>query len=95
VQIAETQPDLIKIEYPGSAKGCRRIREAGQRSVGRACRRESGSRSSRTSCASRATRAARPGFIAGRSIWKEAVGSTAQPVRSSSTPSPDRGWRSA
>lgn len=69
----ETGADLLKLEYPGSAKGCRRIAEvidrpwavlsAGvpfadfQRVVHVAC--DEGGVS---------------GFIAGRSIWKESVG---------------------
>ncbi|HVV21991.1 MAG TPA: hypothetical protein VHF06_21330 [Pseudonocardiaceae bacterium] len=69
----ETGADLLKLEYPGSAKGCRRVAEvidrpwavlsAGvpfadfQRVVHVAC--DEGGVS---------------GFIAGRSIWKESVG---------------------
>ncbi|MFF2846849.1 hypothetical protein ACFVT5_11005 [Streptomyces sp. NPDC058001] len=71
--LADTGADLVKLEYPGSPRGCRRIAEvvrqpwavlsAGvgfeefQRVLKDAC--EEGGAS---------------GFIAGRSIWKEAVG---------------------
>jgi tagatose-1,6-bisphosphate aldolase len=71
--IAETGADLVKLEFPGSAEGCRRVSEvvggpwavlsAGvgfdefQNVLRVAC--DSGGAS---------------GFIAGRSIWKEAVG---------------------
>jgi tagatose-1,6-bisphosphate aldolase len=71
--LTETGADLLKLEYPGSAKGCRRIAEtvrgpwavlsAGvpfaefQEVIRVAC--DEGGVS---------------GFIAGRSIWKEAVG---------------------
>ncbi|MDX6315035.1 MAG: hypothetical protein QOF44_4499 [Streptomyces sp.] len=71
--IAGTGADLVKLEYPGSVRGCRRIAEAVrqpwavlsagvgfeefQRVLCEAC--EEGGAS---------------GFIAGRSIWKEAVG---------------------
>jgi tagatose-1,6-bisphosphate aldolase len=73
--IAETGADLVKLEYPGSAAGCRRIAgvlrqpwavlSAGadfdtfQRVLREAC--DEGGAS---------------GFIAGRSLWKEAVGLT-------------------
>ncbi|MEU6538413.1 hypothetical protein [Streptomyces sp. NPDC047000] len=71
--LADTGADLVKLEYPGSARGCRRIAEvvrqpwavlsAGvgfdefQRVLHESC--EDGGAS---------------GFIAGRSIWKEAIG---------------------
>ncbi len=71
--LAETGADLVKLEYPGSAKACRQVSDvvrgpwavlsAGvafdefQGVLGIAC--EEGGAS---------------GFIAGRSIWKEAVG---------------------
>ena len=73
VQIAETSPDLIKIEYPGSAQGCRRIREAvngpwAVLSAGVGF--EEFQDVLRISC----EEGGASGFIAGRSIWKEAVG---------------------
>jgi tagatose-1,6-bisphosphate aldolase len=72
VQIAELQPDLIKIEYPGSAKGCRRIRETvngpwAVLSAGVGF--EEFQNVLRISC----DEGGASGFIAGRSIWKEAV----------------------
>ena len=73
VQISELQPDLIKIEYPGSAKGCRRISEAvngpwAVLSAGVGF--EQFQDVLRVSC----DEGGASGFIAGRSIWKEAVG---------------------
>jgi tagatose-1,6-bisphosphate aldolase len=73
VQIAETSPDLIKIEYPGSAQGCRRIRDAvngpwAVLSAGVGF--EEFQDVLRISC----EEGGASGFIAGRSIWKEAVG---------------------
>ncbi len=73
MQIADTGVDLVKIEYPGSAKGCRRVAETVKapwavlsagvgfdefQNVLRVCCDEGGA----------------SGFIAGRSIWKEAIG---------------------
>lgn len=71
--IAETGADLIKLEYPGSARGCRRIAEAvdgpwAVLSAGVGF--EEFQNVLRISC----DEGGASGFIAGRSIWKEAIG---------------------
>lgn len=71
--IAETGADLVKLEYPGSAKGARRVAEAvggpwAVLSAGVGF--EEFQNVLRVSC----DEGGASGFIAGRSIWKEAVG---------------------
>jgi len=73
--LAEIGPDLLKLEYPGSAKGCRRIADVvggpwAVLSAGVAF--EEFSRVLRVACDDGGA----SGFIAGRSIWKESVGLT-------------------
>jgi tagatose-1,6-bisphosphate aldolase len=71
--LAETGADLIKLEYPGSAKGCRRISEvvSGPWAVLSAgVGFEEFQNVLRISC----DEGGASGFIAGRSIWKEAIG---------------------
>lgn len=71
--LGETGADLIKLEYPGSAKGARRVAEAVKGpwavlSAGVGF--EEFQNVLRVSC----DEGGASGFIAGRSIWKEAVG---------------------
>lgn len=71
--LGETGADLIKLEYPGSAKGARRVAEAVKGpwavlSAGVGF--EEFQDVLRVSC----DEGGASGFIAGRSIWKEAVG---------------------
>jgi tagatose-1,6-bisphosphate aldolase len=71
--IAETGADLIKLEYPESAQGCRRVAEVVDGpwvvlSAGVGF--EDFQNVLRVSC----DEGGASGFIAGRSIWKEAVG---------------------
>ena len=70
--LAETGADLLKLEYPGSAKGCRRIAEAingpwAVLSAGVAF--DEFEAALKVAC----DEGGASGFIAGRSIWKEAV----------------------
>jgi len=71
--LAETGADLIKLEYPGSPAGCRRVAEViggpwAVLSAGVGF--EEFQDVLRVSC----DEGGASGFIAGRSIWKEAVG---------------------
>jgi tagatose-1,6-bisphosphate aldolase len=71
--IAETGADLVKLEYPGSARGCRRVAELVKGpwavlSAGVGF--EEFQNVLRVSC----DEGGASGFIAGRSIWKEAIG---------------------
>jgi sulfofructosephosphate aldolase len=71
--IAATGTDLVKLEYPGSARGCRRIAEVVRQpwavlSAGVGF--DEFQRMLRDAC----DEGGASGFIAGRSIWKEAVG---------------------
>lgn len=73
--LAETGADLLKLEYPGSAEGCRRIAEVARGpwavlSAGVAF--DEFARALRVACDDGGA----SGFIAGRSIWKESVGLT-------------------
>ncbi|GAA5170505.1 aldolase [Pseudonocardia eucalypti] len=66
-------PDLLKLEYPGSPAGCRRIAEAVRRPwavLSAGVPFEEFSRVLRVSC----DEGGAAGFIAGRALWKEAVG---------------------
>jgi tagatose-1,6-bisphosphate aldolase len=72
-KIDEIGPDLLKLEYPGSPKGCRRIASTvhgpwAVLSAGVAF--EEFQDVLRISC----DEGGASGFIAGRSVWKEAVG---------------------
>jgi tagatose-1,6-bisphosphate aldolase len=71
--LAETGADLVKLEYPGSPQGCRRVAEVAggpwavlSAGVGF----DEFQNVLRVSC----DEGGASGFIAGRSIWKEAVG---------------------
>lgn len=69
----DLKPDLIKLEYPGDAASCRRLAEAVSTpwavlSAGVAF--DAFADATRISC----DEGGASGFIAGRSIWKEAVG---------------------
>jgi tagatose-1,6-bisphosphate aldolase len=71
--LADTGADLVKLEYPGSARGCRRIAQVVRQpwavlSAGVGF--EEFQRVLRDSC----EEGGASGFIAGRSIWKEAIG---------------------
>lgn len=71
--IAETGADLVKLEYPGSARGCRRLAEAvngpwAVLSAGVGF--DEFQNVLRVSC----DEGGASGFIGGRSIWKEAIG---------------------
>jgi len=71
--LGELKPDLLKLEYPGSAEGCRRLAESidvpwAVLSAGVAF--EKFEEAVRISCAEGEA----SGFIAGRSIWKESIG---------------------
>jgi tagatose-1,6-bisphosphate aldolase len=71
--LGETGADLVKLEYPGSAAGCRRIAEVAGGpwavlSAGVAF--DEFQDVLRIAC----DEGGASGFIAGRSIWKEAVG---------------------
>ena len=73
--LAETGADLLKLEYPGSAKGCRRVADAVRGpwavlSAGVAF--DEFQHVLRVACDDGGV----SGFIAGRSIWKESVGLT-------------------
>jgi tagatose-1,6-bisphosphate aldolase len=73
--LAETGADLLKLEYPGSAQGCRRIAEVVRGpwavlSAGVAF--DEFARALRVACDDGGA----SGFIAGRSLWKESVGLT-------------------
>lgn len=73
--LAETGADLLKLEYPGSARGCRRIAEVVRGpwavlSAGVAF--DEFTQALRVAC----DEGGASGFIAGRSIWKESVGLT-------------------
>lgn len=73
VLLDELEPDLIKLEYPGDAAGCRRLAAAistpwAVLSAGVAF--DDFAAAVRVSC----DEGGASGFIAGRSIWKEAVG---------------------
>jgi tagatose-1,6-bisphosphate aldolase len=73
VQIADTGVDLVKIEYPGSAKGCRRVAEtvnAPWAVLSAGVGFDEFQNVLRVSC----DEGGASGFIAGRSIWKEAIG---------------------
>jgi tagatose-1,6-bisphosphate aldolase len=72
-KLDELGPDLLKLEYPGSAKGCRRIASTvhgpwAVLSAGVAF--DEFQNVLRISC----DEGGASGFIAGRAIWKEAVG---------------------
>lgn len=72
-KIDDIGPDLLKLEYPGSAKGCRRIAATvhgpwAVLSAGVAF--EEFQNVLRISC----DEGGASGFIAGRAIWKEAIG---------------------
>lgn len=72
-KLDEIRPDLLKLEYPGSAKGCRRIADTvhvpwAVLSAGVAF--EEFQDVLRISC----DEGGASGFIAGRSVWKEAIG---------------------
>ncbi len=71
--IADTGPDLVKLEYPGSPEACRRVSEVVRGpwavlSAGVGF--EAFQEVLRISC----DEGGASGFIAGRSLWKEAVG---------------------
>lgn len=71
--LAETHADLVKLEFPGSAQGCRRVAEVvggpwAVLSAGVGF--EEFQNVLRVSC----DEGGASGFIAGRSLWKEAVG---------------------
>jgi len=73
ILLDELKPDLIKLEYPGDSASCKRLGEAltvpwAVLSAGVAF--EDFTAALRISCDDGGT----SGFIAGRSIWKEAVG---------------------
>lgn len=73
VLLDELQPDLIKLEYPGDAASCRRLADSltvpwAVLSAGVAF--DAFADAVRVSCDDGGA----SGFIAGRSIWKEAVG---------------------
>jgi tagatose-1,6-bisphosphate aldolase len=73
VQIADTGVDLVKIEYPGSARGCRRVAEtvkAPWAVLSAGVGFDEFQNVLRVSC----DEGGASGFIAGRSIWKEAIG---------------------
>lgn len=73
VALADLKPDLIKLEYPGDAASCRRLSESidvpwAVLSAGVGF--DEFAEAVRVACDDGGT----SGFIAGRSIWKEAVG---------------------
>ncbi len=73
IMLDDLAPDLIKLEYPGSPEACRRLADAltvpwAVLSAGVAF--DEFASAVRISCDEGGT----SGFIAGRSIWKEAVG---------------------
>lgn len=71
--LAETGADLLKLEYPGSARGCRRIAEA---ITGPWAVLSAGVPFAefKNALLVACDEGGASGFIAGRSIWKEAVG---------------------
>jgi tagatose-1,6-bisphosphate aldolase len=78
--LSEAGPDLLKIEYPGSVAGARRIAEVVRGpwavlSAGVAF--DQFEEALRVSC----DEGGASGFIAGRSVWKEAIGLDAGPRR--------------
>lgn len=73
VQLDELGPDLIKLEYPGDAASCRRLAEsisAPWAVLSAGVGFDQFAEAVRVSC----DEGGASGFIAGRSIWKEAVG---------------------
>ena len=81
IALDELRPDLIKLEYPGDAASCRRLADSlhvpwAVLSAGVGF--DQFAQALRVSCDEGGT----SGFIAGRSIWKEAVGMGRQERRS-------------
>ena len=72
-QMAAQRPDLLKLEWPGGAEGCRRVSDGAR--VGAVDAAVGGRRASRSSCerVRIALDNGASGFIAGRAIWGEAV----------------------
>lgn len=71
--IDEIRPDLIKLEYPGDAASCRRLAETISTPwavLSAGVRFDTFAEAVRIAC----DEGGASGFIAGRSIWKEAVG---------------------